>query len=202
MANSHETLTGLFADIAGAIRSKTGGTGAIVADQFPDAIAAIDTQENLDAELSTQDSLIAQIAAAVEGKAGVALPVLSNPAGAGNIEAGYQAIDGAGRLIEGTAKTLKSVTISVKVLYGYAYEQFFYYVSGGEYKTFTLAANKYTASITADENSVIYFRSKTKHYVSKNDDNAVEVIEENRISNQTYSAYVAKNSGYIEFSEG
>lgn len=69
MANAHETLTGLFTDIAGAIRSKTGGTGAIVADQFPDAIAAIDTQENLDAELSTQDDLIAQITAAVGGKA-------------------------------------------------------------------------------------------------------------------------------------
>lgn len=103
MANAHETLTGLFTDIAGAIRSKTGETGTIVADQFPDAISAIDTQENLDSELSTQDSLIAQISTALVGKAGVTLPVLSNPAGAANIEAGYQAIDGAGGLIEGTA---------------------------------------------------------------------------------------------------
>lgn len=41
MANTHETLTGLFSATADAIRSKTGGTGAIVADQFPEAIAGI-----------------------------------------------------------------------------------------------------------------------------------------------------------------
>lgn len=41
MANAHSTLASLFTDIAKAIRSKTGGTGAIVADQFPDAIAGI-----------------------------------------------------------------------------------------------------------------------------------------------------------------
>lgn len=75
MANSHETLTGLFTDIAGAIRSKTGGSGAIVADRFPEAIAAIDTQENLDAELSAQDSLIAQINTALAGKVVVNPPV-------------------------------------------------------------------------------------------------------------------------------
>ena len=69
MANTHSTLTGLFADIADAIRVKTGGTDSIVADAFPEAIAAIDTQENLDAELTTQDDLIAQLATALEGKA-------------------------------------------------------------------------------------------------------------------------------------
>ena len=69
MANNHSTLAGLFTAIANAIRAKTGGTESIVADQFPDAIAAIDTQENLDSELSTQDNLITQIAAALEGKA-------------------------------------------------------------------------------------------------------------------------------------
>ena len=41
MANTHETLTGLFSATADAIRSKTGGTGAIVADKFPEAIAGI-----------------------------------------------------------------------------------------------------------------------------------------------------------------
>lgn len=41
MANKHSTLTGLFTGIADAIRSKTGGTGAIVADKFPEAIAGI-----------------------------------------------------------------------------------------------------------------------------------------------------------------
>lgn len=38
MANTHTTLTSLFSDIADAIRAKTGGTGTIVADDFPDVI--------------------------------------------------------------------------------------------------------------------------------------------------------------------
>lgn len=41
MANNHSTLTGLFTDIADAIREKTGGTESIVADQFPEAIEGI-----------------------------------------------------------------------------------------------------------------------------------------------------------------
>lgn len=43
MPNTHETLTSLFADIADAIRDKTGGTEDIVADEFPDAISEIET---------------------------------------------------------------------------------------------------------------------------------------------------------------
>lgn len=41
MPNTHSTLTGLFSDIADAIREKTGGTDSIVADTFPEAISAI-----------------------------------------------------------------------------------------------------------------------------------------------------------------
>lgn len=40
----HATLTSLFSDIADAIREKSGDTGKIVADDFPDAIQAIRTQ--------------------------------------------------------------------------------------------------------------------------------------------------------------
>lgn len=43
MANKHSTLTGLFTDIADAIRVKTGGTESIVADEFPEAISNIKT---------------------------------------------------------------------------------------------------------------------------------------------------------------
>lgn len=69
MANKHETLTSLFTDIADAIRSKTGSNEAIVADNFPTEIEAIDTQENLDPELSEQDAIIAELSAALDGKA-------------------------------------------------------------------------------------------------------------------------------------
>lgn len=68
MANNHTNLTDLFTDIADAIRVKTGGTESIVADNFPEAIAAIDAQENLDAELTTQDDLIEQITTTLSRK--------------------------------------------------------------------------------------------------------------------------------------
>ena len=38
MANKHESLSGLFSDIADAIRKKDGSTGKIIADDFPSAI--------------------------------------------------------------------------------------------------------------------------------------------------------------------
>ena len=38
MANKHSSLTALFADIADAIREKTGDTASIIADDFPDVI--------------------------------------------------------------------------------------------------------------------------------------------------------------------
>ena len=38
MANKHVNLDALFADIADAIREKTGDTASIIADDFPDAI--------------------------------------------------------------------------------------------------------------------------------------------------------------------
>ena len=43
MPNRHTTLTSLFTDIAGAIRSKTGNTAEIKADDFDTAIEAIPT---------------------------------------------------------------------------------------------------------------------------------------------------------------
>ena len=43
MPNKHETLTSLFTDIAGAIRSKTGDTASIKADDFDTAIQNIPT---------------------------------------------------------------------------------------------------------------------------------------------------------------
>ena len=41
MANTHTTLNSLFTDIADAIRSKTGSTSTITADNFPSAIENI-----------------------------------------------------------------------------------------------------------------------------------------------------------------
>ena len=77
MPNKHENLTALFTDIADAIREKTGGTATLIADDFPDAIRAIDTSEDLSAEIAAQeekivaqDTLISNMMTALEGKAG------------------------------------------------------------------------------------------------------------------------------------
>lgn len=47
MANKYSTLTSLFTAIADAIRGRTGGTDTIVADDFPDAIAAIEANKSV-----------------------------------------------------------------------------------------------------------------------------------------------------------
>lgn len=45
MANKHSTLNSLFSDIADAIRSKTGSSETIIADDFPEAIEGISAKE-------------------------------------------------------------------------------------------------------------------------------------------------------------
>lgn len=65
----HNNLKSLFSDIADAIREKNGSTDTIVADNFPSVIAAIDTQEDLDPELTEQDAKIAELQELLQGKA-------------------------------------------------------------------------------------------------------------------------------------
>ena len=74
-------------------------------DDLAALVAAITGGEDLDEVLGEQDSLIAQIITALEGKAaggGVELPELSNPASASDIAAGKEAINADGNVIEGT----------------------------------------------------------------------------------------------------
>ena len=72
------TLTELFTNIANAIRAKTGSTEPIIAEDFPSAIEAIPVggAVDLDAEVTeqetiaaSQDALVGDIMAALEGKA-------------------------------------------------------------------------------------------------------------------------------------
>ena len=53
-------------------------------------------------EVDTQTDLIAQIATALEGKTSVSYPTLNNPATAGDIVEGREAIDADGNKIIGT----------------------------------------------------------------------------------------------------
>lgn len=73
--------------------------------------------ENLDTELSAQDELIAQIVGALEGKTGggggVELPALSNPAGAGDILSGKEAINGDGNKVSGSMANNGAVSQSL-----------------------------------------------------------------------------------------
>jgi hypothetical protein len=58
-----------YKDACDAVREKTGGTEDVKSGELGAQIRSIDTQENLTEELSAQDMLIAQIAAALDGKA-------------------------------------------------------------------------------------------------------------------------------------
>ena len=55
MAN-YTTLSALFTAIANAIRAKTGGSANIVADDFPTAIAAISSGDDIVTQLCNQDN--------------------------------------------------------------------------------------------------------------------------------------------------
>lgn len=57
MPNTYTTLSALFTAIANAIRGKTGGTGTIVADNFPEAIAGIPVLDTSDANAVAADIL-------------------------------------------------------------------------------------------------------------------------------------------------
>lgn len=126
-------------DIADAIREKTETSEPIVVSQMDEAIRAIqvgvDTSDataeasdimvgktayvkeekitgtfSLDSEISAQDDLITQITTALDGKAAVSLPTLSNPATADIIPSGYETIDGDGNVITGTGSNLGDAT--------------------------------------------------------------------------------------------
>ena len=64
MANTHDSLTSLFTDIADSIRAKTGENRVLIADDFPDEIDAIPSggggeggQENPDSKLDNYTPL-------------------------------------------------------------------------------------------------------------------------------------------------
>lgn len=78
----HDNLTSLFTAIANAIRAKTGGSGQIVADNFPDAISQIET--------------------------GTQLPTLTDPGTASDMASGKQLIGQDGEIVTGSVNTVNS----------------------------------------------------------------------------------------------
>lgn len=97
--------------LANEIRELSGTTTSKSIDEMTSDVDAANT------EISEQADLLAQIATALEGKAGgggVALPSLANPASASDILSGKEAIDGSGNKITGTiaTKTASNLTAS------------------------------------------------------------------------------------------
>lgn len=90
-----ETLTG----IADKIRILSGTEGAMTTAEMQSELETFNA--DMGTVVTAQDDLIAQITTALEGKAAVSLPTLTNPASAENIESGYEAIDGDGNVIGG-----------------------------------------------------------------------------------------------------
>lgn len=100
LASNNDDATAVAADV---MKDK------IAYNQYGKIVGTAEPAEDLDSEMTAQDSLIEQIKSAVASKASVSYPTLSNPASAGNIESGYQAIDGSGNKITGTLEKVEIV---------------------------------------------------------------------------------------------
>lgn len=151
--------------LADEIRELSGTTETKSIDAMTTDVNAANT------EIAEQADLLAQIATALEGKAGgggVTLPSLSNPASASDIISGKEAIDGSGNKMTGTiaTKTSSNLTVSeatVTVPAGYYASNATKSVSTGSAKTPATtitknpsisidSAGKITASVSGTQN--------------------------------------------------
>lgn len=156
------SATAKMTALADEVRELSGTTDKKGIDEMTNDVAAAND------EIDEQADLLAQVVAALDGKAagsggGITLPTLDNPAAASDILSGKKAIDGSGNVLTGTiaTKTSSNLTASgatVTVPAGYYASQVTKSVS---------TATQATPSVSIDSNGKISASAtQTAGYVS------------------------------------
>ena len=96
MSIEHETLSSLFTDIADAIRSKTGGSAAIIADNFPTAISNINIHQGIESNKAVTITAASQEVTPSSGYKSMAKVTASVRAGSATPGADYATLSSAG----------------------------------------------------------------------------------------------------------
>lgn len=89
------------------VRAVTGTENAMSPAEMQSELDAFNA--DMEAVVTSQDELIAQIQIAIASKSAVTLPTLSNPASAYEIMAGYEAINSNGEVVMGTMTNAEEV---------------------------------------------------------------------------------------------
>ena len=96
MSIEHETLSSLFTDIADAIRSKTGGSAVIIADNFPTAISNINIHQGVESNNGVTITAASQEVTPSSGYNSMAKVTASVRAGSATPGADYATLSSAG----------------------------------------------------------------------------------------------------------
>lgn len=117
---------------------------------------------------------------------GVQLPALTNPAAAGNIQSGYQAINGEGEIVTGTAavKEAGKVQISFVNMFGNVLDIYFTSLVGTKHVTISNGDNTTISPITQ---SLIAVATSNRSEI-QNPQNVDVLVDDNDVCVVEYTA--------------